>query len=229
MTPATFERKVGVVWLVSAVSVALYALGGLLVPELPGLQQLIALIERAEALSVFATIAFVAGFLEGIYVLGNFFPGSTIVVLVAVLAGVGGVPVFLVTILSVFLGWSLAGGVNVLGARRVAYTEGTSHPLPERVWLTWLPSFRASQEVARTVAGASVLDVLVTSTVIKFWTSCAMLGVTALLPFVIDITKLSNEEGFASLLVGAVLMAWIGVLHLRAARQVQETHEKSAA
>lgn len=218
------HTRSGYVWVVSATALGIYALIGLSNVRVPGVEELLTLLDSASGWQ-FMAAGFVAILLEGLYVIGNFFPGTTTVLLLAVLSSVGSWWQFAGTILAIFLGWCVAGLLNIAFAYRL-FRAGK--PLPEHVfivhdniWLSWFPAFRANYEVSQIAAGGNVWQVVSSALRVRFFASLAAAGLAALVAALIDLTTIDNEEGFASILVIASIMLIVGWSELRLARQTQ--------
>ena len=94
----------GLVWLVAAVTLGLYAVAGTFSMSVPGVEQLVAWVSQVNGWWVLLA-AFISIFIEGLYFFGSFLPGSTLVIIIAVLAQVQSWLFFALTILSIFLGY----------------------------------------------------------------------------------------------------------------------------
>lgn len=216
------QKRSGYVWLISAGALFLYGVVGLTGFGLPGIEELVKLLARASGWE-FVVAGFVAIFLEGLYVIGNFFPGSTTVMLLAILSSFGSWWQFLGTIFAIFVGWSLAGLVNIAVAYR-SFQAGK--PLPEHVfivrdnfWLSWFPAFRANYEVSQIASGGHLWDVVVSAIRVRFFASAALAGILAVISSLLDLNAISNQESFVSVLLIATIMAAVGYYELRHAKQ----------
>ena len=212
-------KRSGYVWIFSAAVLATYALLGLTGLAIPGVEDLVGWLAKAEGWE-FYVAGFVAILLEGLYIIGNLFPGTTMVLLLAVLSGVGGWLQFAITILAIFLGWSIAGLINIYVAHRSLNRDLHTHTseiiVKDQLLLTWLPAFRANHEVAQIAAGAPLIKVIISSFRVRFIASLAAAAVAALVMFFVDITSIENEEGFASVIVLAFIMALVGWKQIKA-------------
>lgn len=207
------------VWIFSAVVVFVYISFAAVGYEMPGIEQLVQFLASVEGKYVYLT-AFVSMFLEGLYFFGSIFPGSTLVVLAAILSQVGGPAHFFITIVSIFLGWCVAGIVNIFLAKlfRVSVSRDSQQEVYEvrdRPWTTWFPSFRANYEVAQVSEGGSPMKVLVSSVRVKLFASIAAALVTLLVPFFVKIDEMSNEEGFLTLGIIAGVTLVVGAFKMR--------------
>ena len=207
------------VWLFSGVALTVYGIMGLLEMNVPGVEELFAFASSADGHYIYLA-AFVTMFVEGLYAIGSFIPGATLVVIIAVVSQAGGMGVFTLTITSIFLGWCAAGIVNVLFAKiyhqRVA---GPSHDpyfdVQSKPWVTWFPAFRANYEVAQVTEGGKPLKVFISSLPVRFWASLVAASTTLLAPFFIDINEISNEEGFVSVAIVAAISYIVGIVKIR--------------
>ncbi len=145
-------KRGGLVWILSGSFLLLYSGLGLLDVSIPGVQELVSFMEHTEGWYVFLA-AFIAIFFEGLYLVGNFIPGSTFILLTAVLSQAGGTMTFLGTILSIFLGWCLAGFFNIFVTAKILAKrntlESTQPPVHDHYFTTWYPAFRANHEPSR--------------------------------------------------------------------------------
>lgn len=205
-------RQAGLVWIVSGGFLLLYSGFGLVGFNIPGVEELVTLATMSTGYYLYLA-GFLSIFLEGLYVVGNFVPGSTLVLMLAMLAGIASPTVFFFTILSIFLGWCLAGAVNIFIAARLlapAPTNLASLKAQDRFLTTWYPAFRANYEVAQVASGIPLHRVWWSSVRVKMVASLGA-GIYALiLPFFFDIKNTENTEGFAIVFAIAFLCIGIG-------------------
>jgi hypothetical protein len=204
-------RRSGYVWLCSGLGLGLYALLGLVGVRVPGIEELVALVSQAEGWE-FMAAGFLAILIEGLYFVGNFFPGTSIVMLLAILSSMGDWWQFLLTVTVIFLGWCLAGLINIL----LAYRTFQQRHAPEHVfivhdnvWLTWLPAFRANYEVSQIAAGGRLREVLFSALRVRLVTAVWASGAAALIAYTVDLTAIDNQEGFRSLLFFVLIMLYM--------------------
>lgn len=207
------------VWIISAVTLFIFAALSLTNQNIPGVEQLVQALSKVDGMYIYGA-AFLTIFIEGLYLVGNFFPGSTIIVLLTILSHSGGISSFLITILSVFLGWCSAGIINIIfaklyGKKILKKEHNPEYNVKDRLWTTWFPAFRANYEVAQIAEGGQVTQVLFSSIRVKFFASLIMLAGMALVPLFIDINQISNKEGVMSVLVVGVISFIIGVQKLQ--------------
>lgn len=228
--PVVTDRKnalyAGITWLISALVIFSYGMYGYFGGSIPGVEELMLFLERAEGVYLYMA-AFMAIFIEGLYVVGSVFPGTTTIVLLAVLSQIGGTAMFLTTIVTILAGWTLAGLVNVTIAslyrsKIAALPSSTQYHVHDHLLTTWFPLFRANYEVQQVVEGARPIAVFFSSFRVKSVASAlAALG-ALLLPFVIDVQSISNEEGFLTLGIIATISLFIGVYKIRSTRSVTQ-------
>lgn len=208
----------GLVWLVAAAALFAYAIAGYFGLQVPGVEQLVFWLDQLQG-SWIVVAAFVAILIEGLYFFGSFLPGSTLVVVVAVLAQMQSWATFALAIVSIFLGWVVAGVINILFARqmrRIAkQTVNENYDVQDKAWETWFPSFRANYEVSQVISGAPPLKVFWSSVRVKLWGSLGATFYVLLLPVFIDIKELDNDEGFVVMLLVALVMLVVGVWQVR--------------
>jgi hypothetical protein len=197
----------------------MYGALSLLSAKIPGVEQLIDFISHTDSSLIFFT-AFLSIFIEGLYIVGAFFPGATLIVVVTLLSQTVSQTVFFLTILSIFIGWCLSGVVNIFigGLYRksmVSEAYADEFMLKDRVWTTWFPSFRASYEVSQIVEGGEPWPVFLSSVRVKLLASMVIALGTFALAYLIDIKEVNNEEGVASLFVIASITLCVGIIKLR--------------
>lgn len=207
------------VWILSGVVLTIYGAIGLLNEKIPGIEELVRFLSSANGAYIYLA-AFISMFLEGLYFFGSFFPGSTLVAVLAVLSQAGGIVSFLATIAIIFIAWCAAGAVNIFFAtayRAKLIKTAHEHPLEikDRLWTTWFPAFRANYEVAQVIEGGAPLRVFLSSVRVKFLVSIFMLGITGALPLFIDIHEISNDEGFGTIAVVALITFTVGAVKMR--------------
>ncbi len=217
--PDRSELYSGLVWIISALSLVTYAGLALTKQALPGVEELVAFISTVEGTYIFAA-AFTAVLIEGLYVVGSFFPGTTMITLVAILSQASGAGTFVGTIVAIYLGWVLAGAINIAVAtmyRRNALgqVDKESFAVKDRLFVTWFPAFRANYEVSQIAAGGNPWQVFLSSLRVKTIVSLGMLIVMYSVPFFYDVQETSNEEGFLSLFVVATISCTVGVIKIR--------------
>lgn len=221
VTPHTSRYYGALVWIVSGCALSTYGLLGILDVGIPGVEELVGFLENADGIYIYIA-AFLAIFLEGLYFFGNFFPGSTIILILTILSQAGGPLVFVGTIATIFFGWCAAGAVNIIMAQ--TYQKkilGTSiapnTTVSDSLFTTWFPAFRANYEVAQITEGGNPWRVFLSSVRVKFIVSLGMLVTTFLIPYVIDIKTVDNKEGFLSVAVVALIFFAVGIYKLREA------------
>jgi len=212
----------GLVWILSGSALALYGLLGLMHVKVPGIEDAVAFFSSVSGVYLWLA-ACIAIFFEGLYFFGSFFPGTTLVVVIAILSQVGGLFVFLGTIVAIFVGWCLAGVVNIVAARVyhitvIQMSHDDSHKVHDRIWTTWFPIFRANYEVSQIAEGGKPYEVFLSSVRVKFLVSLMLLAYTLALPLFIDIHNVSNKEGFLSLAVIAGISFTVGIIKIKNAR-----------
>jgi len=190
-----------------------YGITGLLNQQIPGIEELVAFINSAAGPWLYVA-AFLAIFIEGLYVVGSVFPGTTLVLIMAILVQTTGSLTFLSIIATMYVGWLLAGVCNVIAAR--LFSKRLTKNIPpvakedEMAGITWFPAFRANMEVSQALEGHSIKTVLLTSLRIKSLATLGLIGYALAIPLLIDITAVSNEEGFVSISIFALINFGVG-------------------
>lgn len=205
-------RQAGLVWIVSGGFLLLYSSFGLVGFNIPGVEELVMLATMSTGYYLYLA-SFLSIFLEGLYVVGSFIPGSTLVLMLAMLAGIAHPSVFFFTIVAIFLGWCLAGAVNIfIAAHFLSPSPADLETLKvhDRFLTTWYPAFRANYEVAQVASGIPPCQVWWSSVRVKIAASLGA-GIYALvLPFFFNIEDTENAEGFAIVLAIGILCIAIG-------------------
>lgn len=222
LSPAPSRRGVlysGIVWIVAGTALAVYSSLGFFGVDIPGVEELLEFLLSLEHQYLYIAAA-LSIFIEGIYFVGSFFPGSTLVLILAIISQLENGAVFLITIVSIFVAWCLAGAINVYGAYMYRARIAKLAPLLEydvkdRYLTTWFPAFRANYEVAQIAEGGDPWKVFFSSLRVKFWASVAAMIATLIIPLFIDVNQLSNEDGFVSVAIVAGISVVVGVVKVR--------------
>ncbi len=220
------ELYSGIVWILSACSLVTYGLLGLFSGRVPGVEQIVSFISNASGTYIYIA-AFLSILIEGLYFLGSFFPGTTLIAIIALLSQVHGTMTLVTTVATIFLGWCTAGALNIFFAKTyrtqvLKQVHNDTYHVHDRLWATWFPAFRANYEVAQVAAGGNPMKVFLSSVRVKFLVSLAMIAGALIAPFIIDIHTVSNEEGFLSLAGIASISFVVGVIKIRSYLQNKE-------
>lgn len=203
----------GIVWVFSGCLLLTYGGLGLTHTNIPGIEDLVSFINSAQGNWLYLA-AFLAIFIEGLYILGSFFPGTTMVLLIAILAQTGGIMQFLGVMLTIYIGWLLAGLINIYGTKYFTKTihieMNTLEKIVDNTGTTWFPAFRANTEVAQVTEGHKTSDVLLSSFRVKTYATLGATVYAFVIPFIIDIQNRTNEEGFWSLSIVALISFGVG-------------------
>ena len=108
---------------------------------------------------------------------------------------------------------NLAAALDVVKQRGLPIAPAT--PVRDRILTTWYPAFRANYEVAQVVSGIPPLRVFWSSLRVKIWASLGAAAYALILPFIIDMNNINNEEGFATVLGVSIICIGVGVWQLR--------------
>ncbi len=213
----TSAQRPGLVWLISGLFLLLYSSLGLFGIAIPGVEDLVTFMQSASGIYLYG-VAFIAILIEGLYIVGNFLPGTTLIFVLAVLSQTGGTISFLYTILAIFAGWFCAGLINIYITStiidRSKITNLTNPKIKDGLLVTWYPTFRANQEVAQMVAGFPARQVVFSSLRVKAL-ACLGLGAGAyIIPSIIDIKNVSNDEGFFTVFTIAIICLIVGSYQL---------------
>jgi hypothetical protein len=205
----------GIIWIVSAIALAIYGILLFLNSEVPGMGELVDFISSIDNKYIYLA-AFISILIEGLYFIGSFFPGASLIMIIAVISGINGYFVFFATLFLIFIGWSLAGIINVYLAkvyrqRLMGVKHSEDYLINDRIWTTWFPAFRSSYEVAQVVEGGHPLKVYLSSLKVRFWATI-FVGVLALIiPHIININNLSNKENFFIIFIVFCISLIVGI------------------
>ena len=79
----------GIVWLMSGFALLTYGILGLTQTNIPGVEELVSFVNSANGIYLYLA-AFISIFLEGLYFIGSFFPGTSFIILISIVAQTGG-------------------------------------------------------------------------------------------------------------------------------------------
>lgn len=204
----------GIVWIVSSFAFLIYATMVFFNSSVPGVEDLIKFLSSIDGVYLYLA-AFIATSIEGLYVIGNFFPGSSTVIILVLISQSVNLNIFIMTLIAIFIGWVLAGAINIFLATHyhLRFTKleiKSDYKVKNNYLTTWFPAFRSNYEVSQISEGARPLNVFISSIKVKLFT-CIMMGIGALIvPFFIDVQNISNEEGILSLIVVSIICFIVG-------------------
>ncbi len=207
----TRTKRSGLVWIVSGLFLLVYSIMGLLQLSMPGVEELVAWMNNANGWYLYIA-AFLSILLEGLYVIGNFLPGTTMVLVLVVISEAGGATSFIATIMAVFLGWIASGVINIIFAHtlvRKTPVDGTLMA-KDRLLTTWFPAFRANYEVAQVVSGIAPWKVFLSTLRVKALAIAVATVYAIILPYFINIREVSNQEGFLAVFSVALICLSVG-------------------
>lgn len=215
----------GLVWILSGIALMTYGLLGLTHHNVPGVEEFLTFVNNTNSWYLYLAV-FVAIFFEGLYFVGSFFPGTSFVLLITIVSQAGGITHFLTTILTIFIGWSLAGLLNVFGAKYFfkKFNLPTEELLKidDQATTTWFPTFRANTEVALITEGHPPMEVIRSSLRVKMYACLGVIIYTLMIPVFIDIQTLKNEEGFGALGVIALISFTVGGIKIYKSNKKQQ-------
>ena len=205
----------GIIWIISAAALAVYGVLLFLNSEIPGMGELVDFLSNIDEKYIYLA-AFLSVFIEGLYFIGSFFPGASLVMIIAIISGTGGYAVFLSTLLLIFIGWSLSGIVNIYLAKMyrnkiVMLQHSEDYHVSDRVWATWFPAFRSSYEVAQVIEGGHPMKVFLSSLRVRFWATLFVGGLALIVPLVFDIDNSSDNESFTTIFIVFFISLIVGI------------------
>lgn len=209
----------GIVWIISGVVLSVYGVVSAFNTHIPGIENVINFLLDIETHYIYVG-AFFAVLIEGLYIVGSFFPGASLIVIFAILAQTSGFFVFVTTITLVFVGWCVAGLLNIYGARIyllkvLKQKKEATCLVDDRLLLTWFPAFRASHEVAQIIEGAPLSKVLVSSLRVRVFGVLLVVLLSLIVPVFLDLEEISRDESLFVLLIVIVVCFFVGVSKVR--------------
>lgn len=216
------QVRSGLVWLLAGLAVTTYATAGIFLEDIPGIQQLISWLNSFVGWWVLIAV-FIAILIEGLYFIGSFFPGSSIVLVLAIITQSDSWFLFWMTIATIFVGWVLSSIINIYFAKKYRIETNVDFVVQDKLLLTWFPAFRANYEVAQVVQGADPLQVFLSSVRVKIFGSTLVTLALVVLAEGVDVNQMSNDEGFVTLYVSAAIMIGIGLWQIRSYLKFKES------
>lgn len=209
----------GLVWILSAVALAAYGILLLTNTQIPGMEELIKFLTTIDPTYIYIT-AFISIFIEGLYFIGSFFPGASLVMVLAIISQSNGLLTLVTTIILIFLGWCFAGAINIYAAKIyrnkiIKLQHSDEYHVKDKLWATWFPAFRASYEVAQVTEGGRPMKVFLSSLRVRFWATVGVGILALIIPLFINIQQTTNKEGFAVIAIVIVINLWVGVSKMR--------------
>jgi hypothetical protein len=207
------------VWMISGIVFLIYGIIIIVNVDVPGVEYLFSLLSSIDGKYIYIT-AFFAVLIEGLYVIGNFFPGSTLVVVLSIVSQTFSPIIFALTMLAIFVAWSISGIINIVLAKyyhlKVAKLEQVDdYKIKDRYFTTWYPAFRANYEVAQITEGANPIRVFFSSQRVKFVTCVGITIIAMIVPLFFDIKTVSNEEGVVTLFILSAICLIVGGIKIR--------------
>jgi hypothetical protein len=199
------ELYAGIIWITSAIALAIYGVLLFLNSEIPGMGELVNFISGIDSKYIYLA-AFISIFIEGLYFVGSFFPGASLVIIMAIISGTNGTLTFIITLSLIFIGWSIAGFLNIFLAniyreRIIRLKHSEDYFVKDRTLTTWFPAFRSSYEVAQVIEGGHPIKIFLSSLRVRFWSTLFVGGLALIVPLLIDIKSSSDHESFLIILV----------------------------
>ncbi len=209
----------GIIWIISAVALGIYGIMLFFNSQIPGMGELVKSLSEIDKKYIYFA-AFISVFIEGLYFIGSFFPGASLVIIIAIISGASGYGVFSITLLLIFIGWSLAGMVNIYLAktyrkRIIKLQSSEEYQVKDRVWTTWFPAFRSSYEVAQVIEGGHPMKVYISSLRVRFWATLFVGALAMIVPLIFDINNSSDQESFATIIIVFLISLVVGIRKVR--------------
>jgi len=219
------DFNASLVWFFASLSLFLYGILVLYEIGIPGIRDIFSFLESIPQEYIYFT-AGGALFFEGLYIVGNFFPGTTIVALIAVLSSFFGYQAFFFTLFALWIGWVSAGAVNIFVSaffyKKKKIKTPSHSSLKDNIFFTWYPSFRASYEVALVLRGEKPLTVFLSSLRVKTILIILLLIGGMIVPYIFDVGSMSNEEGVITTFIASFLSLCVGVFYFRKYKKIKE-------
>lgn len=205
----------GIIWIVSAIALAIYGILLFLNSEIPGTGELVSFLLTIDKRYIYLT-AFLSIFIEGLYFIGSFFPGASLVMIIAIISGASGYVVFFITLSLIFIAWSLAGIVNIYVAKIyrnkiINLQHSEDYHVKDHIWTTWFPAFRSSYEIAQVIEGGYPVKVFISSLKVRFWATLFLGTLALILPIMFDINNLSDRESLLTIFMVFSISIIVGI------------------
>jgi hypothetical protein len=209
----------GITWIISALALAIYGIMLFVNAQIPGMGELMDFLSSIDQKYIYLA-AFISIFIEGLYFVGSFFPGASLVMVIAIISGANGYGVFLITLVLIFIGWSFAGLVNIYLAKIyrskiVKLLHSDDYKIRDRIWTTWFPAFRSSHEVAQVVEGGHPFKVFISSLRVRFWATLFVGLLALIVPLMFDIQNSSDRESFVTIFIVFCISLIVGIKKIR--------------
>ncbi len=209
----------GLVWIVSSLALIAYGLLIYFNSSVPGMEELMNFLTSLDAKYIYIG-AFVSVVIEGLYFVGSFFPGASLLIILAILSQSAGWTVFITTLLLVFIGWTIAGAINIFIAKtyrskimKLSHIE--EYEVRDHVWTTWFPAFRSSHEVAQVAEGGHVGKVFISSLRVRFWATLFLGALALIVPLFFNIKNASDKDSYISITIVAAISMMVGIAKVR--------------
>ena len=205
----------GIIWIISALALAIYGIMLFFNSQIPGMGELVKFLSEIDDKYIYLA-ALISIFIEGLYFIGSFFPGASLVIIIAIISGTSGYVTFFTTLLLIFTGWSLAGLVNIYLAkiyrnRIVKLQHSEDYHIKDHIWTTWFPAFRSSYEVAQVIEGGHSMKVYVSSLKVRSLATLFVGSLALIIPSMLDINNISNRESFLSIFAVFCISLIVGI------------------
>lgn len=209
----------GIIWVVSAIALLVYGFLLFNDSQIPGMSDLITFLSGIDTKYIYLS-AFVSVFIEGLYFIGSFFPGASLVMVITIISGTNGYSVFLITLSLIFIGWSMAGMVNIYLAKIyrnkiIKLNHSEDYHVNDRIWTTWFPSFRSSYEVAQIIEGGHPLKVFISSLRVRLLAILLLGGLSLIIPLVFDVKETSEGDNFTVIAVVFIISLVVGIVKIK--------------
>lgn len=220
-TPHRDKNKLyaGIVWILSAFALGAYGILLLTNTRIPGMEELMNFLVTIDTKYIYLA-ALVSIFIEGLYFIGSFFPGASLIIVLAIISHVNGLSTLFITLALIFLGWCAAGIINIYTAKlyRSKITKlqhSDEYEIKDHTWTTWFPAFRASHEVAQVIEGGRPIKVFLSSIRVRFWAVLFVGALAFIIPLFIDIKQTTNKEGFVVIITVIIINLVVGISKIR--------------
>ncbi len=213
----------GIIWIASGILFIIYEFLNIYFDlNIPGLKEIINLLNNSPDYLIFI-ISFLVMFIEGLYILGNFFPGSSIIITITSLSQYDGNGKFILIIFIIFLSWTSSGIINMWIAKKYKYILEKRYPpkknkifmVKDNILGTWFPSFRSNYEVSQILEGGIFSEVLKSSLRVKFFISIIMGLISYSIAILWDVKKIDDNEGLIFTIFISIIMIIVGVKKIK--------------
>jgi hypothetical protein len=210
----------GIIWIISAIALAIYGFLIFFEAKVWKIEDLINFLSSIDKNYIYLS-AFISVFIEGLYIIGNFFPGASLVMISAIISGASGYIILFKTLILIFIGWNIAGIINIYIAniyrnKIIKLKHSEEYSVKDNILTTWFPSFRSSYEVAQIIEGGHIMKVYISSIKVRFLATLFVGMLALIIPLILDINQGSfDRESIFSIFIVFCINLIVGIKKIK--------------